>query len=326
MDSRDTLTKKKNDFLRYVKSKDITQAMYRKFSSDLTSHVSKNKEDASHFFDFIQKVKSRDFGTAISDLNELLDKSLPGYETASYVCDWVYLYMGPGEMIALVISDSAKSGRKTLPDILFDDSGKKIEVKSYNGGFRLTESTSFFTDLGTIIQALVQGGFLNSLTEINNNDLRKSLRHFGESFLSKRGFIELQGKIWKMESKTDEQIVFVASPETPAEIAKYSIVRNSMRNWLGRGTLSISLSQIIDPNRKTRILKREIQTYIKNLIGADDLTPIPLEQYFHLCSLDGILVYDKNEKDRFKIYLEKDLSWFKLERLSQAKVTYTKKK
>lgn len=323
--SRDTFTKKKNDFLEYIKTKDLTQSVFRKFSSEFVSFISKNRDDFYEFGNFINSTKSKNLKESINDLNELISQKKSGYLSAVFVSDWSHTYVGQGEIICLLIDEKTYSGRKKLPDIIFRDDNKKVEVKSYNSGFRLTESTSFFTDLGTIIQALVQGGFLTSLTEINNNELRKGLRHFGESFLCKRGFIELHGNIWKIEKKTENRITFIKSPETKREIIKYSMVRNSLRNWIGRGTLSIKLLNIIDPNRNTRIIKKEIQEYVKNIMGTEDRTPIPLEQYFNLCSISYMIMYDKSMDKPFTVYEEKDLGVFKLERISQAKVTYTKK-
>ena len=323
--ARDSFTKKKNDFLSYLRTKNLTQTIYRKFSSEFVTFIKQNKEDFCQFFDFVMETRDKDIEDGISLLNDLIKNNKGGSITAEFISDWSYTYLGAGEVICLLINNEIKSGRKKLPDLIFDDSDRKIEVKSYINGFRLTESTSFFTDLGTIIQALVQGGFLSSLTEINNNELRKGLRHFGEAFLCKRGYIELHGKIWKIDEKTEEKITFVSSPETDRDIVKYSMVRNSLRNWIGRGTLSIQLSNIIDPGRKTRITKREIQSFIKDIIGSDERSPIPLEQYFHLCSLDSMIIYDKSLDFPFSIVKEEDLINFKLERISQAKVTYTKK-
>jgi hypothetical protein len=227
--------------------------------------------------------------------------------------------------MCLLIAENSFSGGKRKPDILFNGSDRKIEVKSYADNFRLTEATSFFTDLGTIIQALVQGGFLGSLTDSNNNDLRKGFRHFCESFLCPRGYIELNSKIWKLESKDDETMIFKISPETSKEIVNYSIVRNSLRNWLGRGMLSVKLAEIIDPTRTTRIQKKEVHEYVNHILGTGDLSPIPLEQYFVLASLDAMIIYDKKDKESpFRIYHQKDLRHFTLDRIGQAKVSYKK--
>jgi hypothetical protein len=322
--SRDSFTKKKNDFFSYLKTKNLTQKVYRRFYSDFLVHIKENREDFLSFYDFINSVSEFNLDKSVDKLNYLIKRKRKGYVTASFVSDWSFSYVGAGEIICLLINSEATSGRKRLPDIIIRKDDKKIEIKSYSGGFRLTESTSFFTDLGTIIQALVQGGFLNSLTEINNNELRKGLRHFGEAFLCKRGFIELQGEIWKIESKSKEQIVFTKSPDTEIEIVKYSMVRNSLRNWLGRGTLSIQLSNIIDPNRKNKISKKEIQEYVKNILGYNERIPIPLEQYFHLCSLNYMIIYDRTLDNPFAIIKEENLKDFKLERITQAKVTYTR--
>jgi hypothetical protein len=228
--------------------------------------------------------------------------------------------------MCLLLSSRSYSGGKRNPDILFIDSSDKMEVKSYGENFRLTEATSFFTDLGTIIQALVQGGFIMSLTDANNNDIRKGLRHFCESFLCPRGYIELNSNIWKLESKTDDKIVFKISPESPKEYVNYSIVRNSLRNWLGRGMLSVNLASIIDPNRTTRVQKRELNDYVNNILGIGDLSPIPLEQYFILCSLNSIIIYEsKNKEEPFQYIVFEDLNKFTLDRIGQAKVSYKKK-
>jgi hypothetical protein len=228
--------------------------------------------------------------------------------------------------MCLLLSDNSYSGGKRNPDILFLDSSERMEVKSYGENFRLTEATSFFTDLGTIIQALVQGGFITSLTDVNNNDIRKGLRHFCESFLCPRGYIELNSNIWKLESKTDDRIVFKISTESPKEYINYSVVRNSLRNWLGRGMLSVKLASIIDPNRTTRVQKRELNDYVNNILGLGDLSPIPLEQYFILCSLSSIIIYEsKNKEEPFQYIVFEELNKFTIDRIGQAKVSYKKK-
>ncbi|NBU99708.1 MAG: hypothetical protein EBS19_16120, partial [Spirochaetia bacterium] len=155
---------------------------------------------------------------------------------------------------------------------------------------------------------------------------RRGLRHFGESFLCPRGYIELNSKIWKLESKTDDRITFKISEESPKEYVNYSVVRNSLRNWLGRGMLSLKLADIIDPSRTSRIQKKELNSYITSILGMGELAPIPLEQYFILCSLESIIIYEsKNKEEPFQFILFEDLNKFTLDRISQAKVTYKKK-
>lgn len=317
----------KQEFDDYFRTKLISPTISKKFLSSFYSHINENIPSFKKFWEFVKENRNKEIKEAIDSLNKFLsssDKKLS--KTFYFVSDWSHSYLGPGEIMCLLISNESYTGGKRNPDILFFDSSKKIEVKSYSENFRLTEATSFFTDLGTIIQALVQGGFINSLTDANNNDIRKGLRHFCESFLCPRGYIELNSNIWKLESKTNERIIFKISPESPKEYVNYSIVRNSLRNWLSRGMLSIKLAGIIDPNRTTRIQKKELNEYVNSILGIGDLAPIPLEQYFILCGLDSMIIYEnKNKEEPFQYIVFDDLNKFTLDRIGQAKVSYKKK-
>lgn len=314
-----------NDFETYFISKDVSPALTKKFLSSFYSHVESNKKSFVNFWDFVVKNRHFNFNQAIKNVNQAIFRKSPGYKTLLFVADWAHSYIGPGEILCLLISEESYSGRKRNPDLLFKGASKRIEVKSYNENFRLTEATSFFTDLGTIVQALVQGGFLKSLTDINNNELRKGLRHFCEAFLCPRGYIELNSKIWKLESKSDETMVFKLSDGTSRDLINYSIVRNSLRNWIGRGMLTIKLAEIIDPTRTTKIQKKEIVEYTKCLLGLDHRIPIALEQYFILSGLESIVIYQKkNKQESFQIYNQNDLNNFVLDRIGQAKVSYKK--
>jgi hypothetical protein len=89
--------------------------------------------------------------------------------------------------------------------------------------------------------------------------------------------------------------------------------------------LSVQLANIIDPTRTTRIQKKELTEYVNNLMGYGNLPPIPLDQYFVLCGLDSIIIYEKkNKKSPFQIYRQEDLNFFVLDRIGQAKVSYKK--
>jgi hypothetical protein len=315
----------KDEFDEYFKSKSISQTISKKFLPSFYSHIEENKDSFKFFWKFIKENYDRDIKETIDSINTL-SKRKKLNKTFYFVCDWSYSYLGPGELMILLLSSNSYSGGKRNPDILFRDSTRKIEIKSYVDNFRLTEATSFFTDLGTIIQALVQGGFLNSLTDINNNEIKKGIGHFCESFLCPRGYIELNSNIWKLEEKTDDTITFKLSEDSPKEYVKYSMVRNSLRNWLGRGLLSLKLAEIIDPNRTRRVLKKELEEYTKGLMGVGDLAPIPLEQYFILCSLDSMIIYEKKDKESpFQYFSFEDLNKFTLDRIGQAKVSYKKK-
>lgn len=325
--SQSILLKHRKEFEEYLQSKSISPTISKKFLSSLNQHIEENPKSFSDFWRFILSNKNLPIENSILNLNEILRRRGRGYKTFTFIIDWGHSYLGPSEIVCLLISDEAYSGGKKYPDLLFRNSDRRIEIKSYAENFRLTEATSFFTDLGAIVQALVQGGFLTSLTDINNNDLRKGLRHFCESFLCPRGFIELNSKIWKLESKTEDTMVFKASPETPRSTIQYSMVRNSLRNWLGRGMLSIQLANIIDPTRSTRIQKKELKEYVDNLMGYGDLAPIPLEQYFVISGLSAMIVYDKKDKESpFRIYNQNELNSFTLDRIGQAKVSYKKSK
>jgi hypothetical protein len=316
----------KQEFDDYFKTKSISATISKRFLSSFYSHISDNQKPFKIFWEFIKQNRENTLKESLNNLNKFLIEEKKLSKTFYFVSDWSHSYLGPGEIMCLLLSNRSYSGGKRNPDILFIDSSDKMEVKSYGENFRLTEATSFFTDLGTIIQALVQGGFIMSLTDVNNNDIRKGLRHFCESFLCPRGYIELNSNIWKLESKTDDKIVFKISPESPKEYVNYSIVRNSLRNWLGRGMLSVNLASIIDPNRTTRVQKRELNDYVNNILGIGDLSPIPLEQYFILCSLNSIIIYEsKNKEEPFQYIVFEDLNKFTLDRIGQAKVSYKKK-
>lgn len=315
------------EFEEYFYTKNLSPKLGKKFLNSLQIHIEENKRSFIDFWKFVKYNMELPIEESLKKVNALILSRGKGSKTLSFIIDWSHSYLGPGEIVCLLVSKETYSGGKKYPDILFRNSDRRIEVKSYADNFRLTEATSFFTDLGTIIQALVQGGFLTSLTDINNNDLRKGVRHFCESFLCPRGFIELNSKIWKLESKTEDTMVFKASPETPRDTIQYSMVRNSLRNWLGRGMLSIQLANIIDPTRSTRIQKKELKEYVDNLMGYGDLSPIPLEQYFVISGLSSMIVYDKKDKESpFRIYNQDDLNSFTLDRIGQAKVSYKKSK
>jgi len=316
----------KEEFESYFATKLISASISKKFLSSFHSHIKENPNSFKKFWEFIRDNKNKNIKDTINLLNHIMINDKKNSKTFYFVSGWGYSYLGPGEIMLLLISNNSYSGGKRNPDLLFLDSNKRIEVKSYSENFRLTEATSFFTDLGTIIQALVQGGFLNSLTDANNNDIRKGLRHFCESFLCPRGYIELNSRIWKLDSKSEDVIVFKLSEDSPREYINYSMVRNSLRNWLGRGLLSLKLAEIIDPNRTSRIQKKELNDYVNNIIGNGDLAPIPLEQYFILCSLDSMIIYEeKNKEEPFQYITFNDLNKFILDRIGQAKVSYKKK-
>jgi hypothetical protein len=315
------------DFEHYFNSKSISSAISKKFLSSLYQHIEDNKKSFVDFWKFIQTNRNLPLDESIKNVNDLLKNKGKGFRTFIFVIEWSHSYLGPGEILCLLLFKDSYSGGKKYPDLLFKESDRRIEVKSYADNFRLSESTSFFTDLGTIIQALVQGGFLGSLTDINNNDLRKGLRHFCESFLCPRGYIELNSKIWKLESKSDDSMVFKISLDTSRDTINYSIVRNSLRNWLGRGMLSLKLAEIIDPTRTKRIQKKELTEYVNNVMGVGDLISIPLEQYFILSGIDSIIIYDKKNKETpFQNFQYEDLKMFTLDRIGQAKVSYKKRK
>jgi hypothetical protein len=323
--TKSILLQYRKDFEEYFTSKSISLIIGKKFLSSFNQHVEENTRSFSDFWRFIITNRNLPVDESMKNLNEILSSKGKGFKTFTFVIEWSHSYLGPAEIMCLLLFGNSYSGGKRYPDILFNESDRRIEVKSYADNFRLTEATSFFTDLGTIIQALVQGGFLTSLTDINNNDIRKGLRHFCESFLCPRGYIELNSKIWKLESKDEETIVFKISSETSRDVVSYSVVRNSLRNWLGRGMLSIKLAGIIDPTRTTRIQKKELTEYVNNVLGIGNLIPIPLEQYFILCGLESMIIYEKKDKKTpFQIYKNKDLKEFTLDRIGQAKVSYKK--
>ena len=320
-----TLLDCRTEFIEYINSKSISNTIIKKFIPNMNVHIKGNTKSFIDFWASIKELFELPIEQSIIELNRIISDRDKGHETFVFISEWTHSYLGAGELIGLLIIKDSYSGGKRKPDILYKGSDRKIEVKSYIDNFRLTESTSFFTDLGTIIQALVQGGFLNSLTDINNNDLRKGLSEFTKSFTSPRGYIELNSKIWTLESSDGETMIFKISPETSNEVVKYSTVRNSLRNWLGRGILSIQLAEIIDPTRTTRILKKELDDYVANLLGVNNRMPIALEQYFILTGIESLLIYERKDKSLpFKIYKQEDLRLFSIDRIGQSKVSYKK--
>lgn len=320
-----TLLDCRTEFIEYLNSKSISNMIIKKFIPNMNVHIKNNTKSFIDFWTSIKELFELGIEQSIIELNRIISDKDKGHETFVFISEWTHSYLGAGELIGLLIIKDSYSGGKRKPDILYKGSNRKIEVKSYIDNFRLTESTSFFTDLGTIIQALVQGGFLNSLTDINNNDLRKGLSEFTKSFISPRGYIELNSKIWKLESSDGETMTFRISPETSNEVVKYSTVRNSLRNWLSRGILSIQLAAIIDPTRTTRILKKELDEYVANLLGVNNRIPIALEQYFILTGIESLLIYERKDKRLpFKIYKQEDLRLFSIDRIGQSKVSYKK--
>jgi len=309
------------EFIEYISSKKISQSIIKRFVTDFSNFYKENK---SSFDLFWERIKEWDCGPfeSINLINSFIDENTGANKALSFISEWSHSYLGPGELMMLIINRDSYTGGKKKPDLIFPDNNM-IEVKSYMTNFRISESTSFFTDFGTIIQALTQGGFLTSFTDINNTDLKKSMVHFIRAFTCERGYIELNSKIWKLEYSDDQKMVFKASPKTPKQTAKYSIVRNSLRNWLGRGILSLKLLSIIDPTRKTEIKRKELSDYIDSLLGNKNEIPIPLEQYFMLTKINALIVYHRNYKQSpYRIYELKDLKTFQLDRMGQGKLSY----
>jgi hypothetical protein len=61
-------------------------------------------------------------------------------------------------------------------------------------------------------------------------------------------------------------------------------------------------------------------------MGVGELAPIPLEQYFILCALDSMIIYEsKNKEEPFQYITFADLNKFILDRIGQAKISYKKK-
>lgn len=267
---------------------------------------------------------------SVNEITDIINSNIVNRTKLGLVLDnissFTSLPLGPGELMCLMAFNDVISGGQRKPDLIFINKKQMMEVKSFQGKFRTTESTSFFTDLGAIIQALVQGGFLHSLTEIRPNELTGALENFKECLISPRGFIQWKGETWELQEDSANSISFIKRPRRFKKYGQYSSVRNSLRNWLGRGVLSIELGRIIDPERKEKISYEEIDRYISNLIGSNDSVPISLDQYYHLCGLSGIIIYERDSDTPYKIYSLQDLSEFRVSRISQGKVEYVRKK
>ena len=312
----------KKDFIEYISSKKISPSIIKRFTSDFSNFYKENTKSFSIFWERIKEWNYSPF-ESINELNSFINEKTDAQKTIEFISEWSHSYLGPGELMMLIVNKDSYTGGKKKPDLLFTTGNDMIEVKSYVSNFRISEATSFFTDFGTIIQALTQGGFLTSFTDISNSELKKSMVHFINAFTSERGYIELNSKIWKLEYSDDERMVFKASPKTSKQTAKYSIVRNSLRNWLGRGILSLKLLSIIDPTRKTEIKKKELTDYIDSLLGNKNEIPIPLEQYFMLTKINSLIVYHRNYKESpYRIYELNDLKKFQLDRMGQGKLSY----
>jgi len=281
-------------------------------------------------YNFISDIRSRNL--EVEEIILLINSHLSTKTKLGLVLDSIssfrVLPLGPGELMCLMTFNNAFSGGQKKPDILFHSNSRRLEVKSYQGKFRTTEATSFFTDLGAIIQALVQGGFLHSLTEIPSKDLNNALGNFRECLLAPRGYIQWKGETWELDPSSGfNMILFRRRSKKLRKYGQYSVVRNSLRNWLGRGVLSIKLGKIIDPERIEPITDTEVDEYISELKGdGEGIIPIPLDQYYHLCGLSGIIIYDNKQPNNFQLYSLEDLSEFKIRGISQGKVEYIRKK
>jgi hypothetical protein len=302
----------------------------RVFSSVKKHIISLGEEKNLVLHGFISNIRSKNLG--IEETILLINSHISTKTKLGAVLDNIssfrVLPLGPGELMCLMAFNDVFSGGQKKPDILFHNSTRKLEVKSYQGKFRTTEATSFFTDLGAIIQALVQGGFLHSLTEISSKDLNDALEDFRECLLAPRGYIQWKGETWELDPNSGfNMILFRRRSKKFRKYGQYSAVRNSLRNWLGRGVLSIKLGKIIDPERTEPITDAEVDEYISELKGdKEGIIPIPLDQYYHLCGLSGIIIYDKKQFNNFQLYSLEDLSEFKIRGISQGKVEYIRKK
>lgn len=302
----------------------------RVFTS-VKKHInSLGEEKISLLYSFISSVRSKRLSVedTISEINSHISSKTKLGSVLDNISSFRVLPLGPGELMCLMAFNDVFSGGQKKPDILFHSSTRKLEVKSYQGKFRTTEATSFFTDLGAIIQALVQGGFLHSLTEISSKNLNNALDDFRECLLAPRGYIQWKGETWELDPNSGfNMILFRRRPKRFRKYGQYSAVRNSLRNWLGRGVLSIKLGKIIDPERSEIISEAEVDEYIEELKGEkNEMIPISLDQYYNLCGLSGIIIYDKKLNDPFKLYSLEDLSEFKIRGISQGKVEYIRKK
>ena len=302
----------------------------RVFAAAKKHILSLGEDRISLLSDFLDSVRSKKSNP--EDILESINSHISGRTKLGIVFEHIASFrtlpLGPGELMCLIAFNDVISGGQKKPDILFPNSTRRLEVKSYQGKFRTTEATSFFTDLGAIIQALVQGGFLHSLTEITSKDLNEALSDFKECLLSPRGFIQWKGETWELDPRSGfNMILFKRKSKKFRKYGQYSAVRNSLRNWLGRGVLSIKLGKIIDPERESEILESEIDEYIAELKGdLPGSVPISLDQYYHLCGLSGIVIYDQSKSHPFRLYELEDLSEFRIRGISQGKVEYVKKR
>jgi len=302
----------------------------RVFSAIKKHIISLGEEKNDLLYHFLFKIRSKNMN--VPEIIDLINHNITNKTKLGAVLDNIssfrVLPLGPGELMSLMAFNDVFSGGQKKPDILFKKDKRKLEVKSYQGKFRTTEATSFFTDLGAIIQALVQGGFLHSLTEISSKDLNNALDDFKECLLAPRGYIQWKGETWELDPNSGfNMILFRRRSKKFRKYGQYSAVRNSLRNWLGRGVLSIKLGKIIDPERTEEITEREVIEYISELKGDQNgITPISLDQYYHLCGLSGIIIYDKKQNQTFRLYSLEDLSEFKIRGISQGKVEYIRKK
>ena len=123
----------------------------KKFLISFYSHISENERSFKKFWEFIKDNQDKEIRESLLLLNNFIVTEKKLNKTFYFVADWSHSYLGPGEIMCLLLSNKTYSGGKRNPDLLFLDSSRRIEIKSYAENFRLTEATSFFTDLGTII-------------------------------------------------------------------------------------------------------------------------------------------------------------------------------
>lgn len=318
MKQRYLFNKYKKEFIEYFNSKNIDSTIKNIFLKSFEEYIKKNKDSFIIFWEIIKKYNSLPPHLIIKKINKIYSTN----NIIKFISDWKYSYIGSGEIFLNLLFKDGYSGGRKYPDILFKNSNKRIEVKLYKRCFRLTENTYFSTDLGIIIQSLVQGGFLSNIINIKNDELKEGLKYFSEAFLNNEEIIEYNNKMWKLESKLKNKIILKSVSNDFQKILRYNIVRNSIKNWVERGVLSSELIKII---KTKKITKDKINNYISNLIGTNNIAPIPLKQYFKLHNLKYIIIYEPENKNYpYQIIKYNDLKNFTIDRITQSKVSYKK--
>ena len=96
----------KQEFEEYFKTKLISQTIAKKFISSFYAHIEENQKCFKKFWEFIKENRDKDIKDIIPILNEFIINEKKLSKTFYFVADWSHSYLGPGEIICLLLSET----------------------------------------------------------------------------------------------------------------------------------------------------------------------------------------------------------------------------